>query len=96
MVGDCSVVAEAVSRIKGRQRAVKYISYKGTPYEKKVVIPERKRFGEKSYELTEVFPNYGSFRGHRQALGFARQSREQGLKARVEAHSGYTAIYVRR
>ena len=74
---------------------MKYISYKGTPYEKRVIMPERKKFNGKWYELAEVFPNYGGYRGHKAALAYAATSRAQGLKARVEAHSGYSVIYVR-
>ena len=73
---------------------MKYVSYRGTPYEKKITIPEHKRFGGKSFELADVFPNYGGHDGHRNALGLALQFRNQGCLARAEAHSGYSAVYV--
>ena len=47
---------------------MKYIAYKGTPYKKTVIVPERKRFNGKVYELVEIFPNYGEHRGHRLSL----------------------------
>jgi len=74
---------------------MKYTAYKGTPYEYKTTIPEKKKFGGRTYELLDVFPNYGGFTGHKTALGFARNVRAQGGKARVEAHSGFTAVYER-
>ena len=75
---------------------MKYISYKGTQYEKKVTIPEHKSFGGKRFGLAEVFPNYGAHQGHKTALGFAADQRAKGHQARVEAHSGFTCIYVRK
>ena len=75
---------------------MKYIAYKGTPYKKTVIVPERKRFNGKVYELVEIFPNYGEHRGHRRALEYAKTSRGMGLKARVEAHSGFSTVYTRR
>jgi len=75
---------------------MRYTAYSGTRYEYKTIVPERKKFSGKGYELAEVFPNFGPYKGHRNALGFAEQYREQGMLARVEAHSGYSAVYVRR
>lgn len=73
---------------------MKYTAYKGTPYEYKTTIPERKRFGDKYYELADTFPNYGGIDGHKTALDFAQQARGQGHLARVDAHSGFTAVYI--
>ena len=75
---------------------MKYIAYKGTPYKKTVTVPDRKRFNGEVYELAEIFPNYGMHRGHKQALYTAKQNRRLGLRARVEAHSGFSTVYVRR
>jgi hypothetical protein len=72
---------------------MKYVSYRGTPYEKKVVIPEKKKFGSKPYTLSDVYPNYGGYRGHKTAKQFAEYLRGQGYSARVVAHSGFTAVY---
>lgn len=74
---------------------MKYVAYQGTPYEKKVTVPERKKFGGKRYELADVFPNYGAYQGHKTAKSFAQNLRSRGYAARVEAHSGYTAVYHR-
>ncbi len=74
---------------------MKYTSYRGTRYEKKVNIPGTKVFGGKKYTLQDVFDNYGQFRGHSTALSFARTIKAQGALARVDPHSGYTAVYVR-
>ena len=41
---------------------MRYIAYKGTRYEYKTTVPERKVFGGKRYELVDVFANYGSLR----------------------------------
>ena len=76
---------------------MKYIAYQGTPYQKRVTIPERKSFGlGPKYSLNDVFPNYGNYTGHRTAKGLATQLREQGYDARVDPHSGYTAVYARK
>jgi len=72
---------------------MKYISYSGTPYQKMVNIPEKKKFGKKYYELIDVFPNYGGMNGHNTALNVAKQQRELGFSTRVDAHSGYSAVY---
>jgi len=58
-----------------------------------VTIPERKKIAGYTYELAEVFANYGGRNGHRTALGYAKHLRERGYKARTEAHSGYTVVY---
>jgi len=73
---------------------MKYTSYQGTPYEKKVVVPEKKKFGKQKYDLADVFPNYGSYTGHKTALYFAEHIRgHRGHTARVVARSGFTAVY---
>ena len=74
---------------------MKYISYQGTPYEKKVNVPKRKKFGGRSYELADIFPNYGGYNGHKAAKNYAQDLRARGYAARVEAHSGYTVVYYR-
>ena len=74
---------------------MKYLAYSGTPYEYRTVIPNRKKFSGKKYELAEVFPNYGSFKGHHSASNYAQLMRDDNLLARVDSHSGYTAVYVR-
>lgn len=74
---------------------MKYIAYRGTKYEYKTTIPEKRKFEGKQYSLAEVFPNYGSFKGHKEALAYARQIREYGGKARVIAHSGFSVVYGR-
>ena len=73
---------------------MKYVSYRGTRYQKTVTVPERKMFNGKRHELAEVFANYAGMRGHESAKGFAEQYRSQGCIARTDAHSGYTAVYV--
>ena len=72
---------------------MKYISYSGTPYQKRVTVPEKKKFGGRRYDLIDVFPNYGVYNGHTSALGLAQQIRTQNCLARVDPHSGYTAVY---
>jgi hypothetical protein len=73
---------------------MKYVSYKGTPYEKKVAVPEKKKFGKQNYDLADVFPNYGGHNGHKTAKDFAGYIRgTQGHAARVVAYSGFTAVY---
>lgn len=73
---------------------MKYVAYKGTPYEKKVIIPEKKKFGSQSYELADVFDNYGRHQFHETAIRFAEHVRYyRGNNARVVASSGFTAVY---
>jgi hypothetical protein len=74
---------------------MKYTAYKGSQYEYKTTIREIKRFNGKNYELYEVFANYGGIEGHKTAINFASETRTQGNFARVDAHSGFTAVYVR-
>jgi len=71
----------------------KYTAYKGTRYEYKTIVPESKKFRGKIYHLVDIFPNYGTFTGHRDAISLASQLRAEGKKSRVDAHSGYTAVY---
>ena len=52
-------------------------------------------FDGKEYELFSVYNNYGGDKGHKIALGEAENERDKGNYARVEAHSGFTAGYVR-
>jgi len=74
---------------------MKYTSYKGTQYEKKVIVPEHKIFSGSRYELADIFPNYGSYNGHKTAKNLANDLRAKGNKARIVAYSGFTAVYVR-
>ena len=74
---------------------MRYEIYRRTDYPTTVTIPERKKFGGKTYELAEVFPNYMLHREHRDAIKFAAEYRNQGCFARLDAHSGYTAVYIR-
>jgi len=74
---------------------MRYTAYKGTQYEYKTTVPEKKKFDGKSYSLVDVFPNYGGLNGHRTAIGMAKQIRNTGRSARVDAHSGFTAVYSR-
>ena len=74
---------------------MRYTAYRGTRQAKKVTVPERQRFGGPSSMLQDVFPNYGGFKGHTTALHMAEDIRAGGHKARVDAHSGYTAVYIR-
>ena len=73
----------------------KYTAYKGTHYEYKTAIPDKKKFDGKWYNLAEIYSNYGVEQGHRRALADAKRMRGKGMKARVEAHSGYTTLYIR-
>lgn len=74
---------------------MKYTAYPQTIYEYKTTIPEHKIFRGISYELVEVFANYNGFAGHKTALNFAQDLRAQGSKARIVAHSGFTAVYAK-
>jgi hypothetical protein len=71
-----------------------YTAYKGTNYEYKTTIPESRNYAGNIYELAEVFDNFEGVDGHKTALNFAQTLRGQGHLARVDAHSGFTAVYV--
>jgi hypothetical protein len=74
---------------------MKYTAYKGLIHEYTTEVKDAKLFDGKSYELADIFPNYGGIEGHKIALDFAEYLRNQGYWARVEAHSGFTAVYCR-
>jgi hypothetical protein len=74
---------------------MKYTSYLGTPYQKVVNIPNKISFGKAKYELSEIFSNYGSHRGHKEALALAKLYRLNGVPSRAIAYSGFTVVYTR-
>lgn len=73
----------------------KYTAYKGTRYEYKTTVPETKKFNGRIYHLVDIFANYGGFPGHKDAVNFAKHLRALHTEARVDAHSGFTAVYQR-
>jgi len=48
------------------------------------------------YKLSEVFPNYGTFEGHKQAKNLAVQLREEGYFAIVVAKTNASGVYFRK
>ncbi len=73
----------------------RYVAYKGTRYEYKTTVPNKKKLDGKVYELVDIFPNYAGLNGHRTAVGMAKDLRQRGKQARIDAHSGFTAVYSR-
>jgi hypothetical protein len=74
---------------------MKFTAYKGTSYEYKTIIPENKKFNGKIYKLIDVFDNFGNFQGHKTAQNLASELRLQNNYSRIDAHSGFTAVYYR-
>jgi hypothetical protein len=84
---------------KIKNKPVKEIKFETTnPYSKEIIkkkIPEKRNFNGKSYEVMEIFANWGYMQpsGHSQAKGYAKQLNSQGIKTKIIANSGYTIIY---
>jgi len=72
-----------------------FIAYCGTQYEYHTIVKDSKVFGGKVYDLDAIYENYGGREGHKTAIKSAANFRKAGKFARVDAHSGFTAIYVR-
>lgn len=49
-----------------------------------------------NYELADIFSNYSSFEGHKNAKNYAKVLREQGFKSKVVAKTNATGVYLKK